>query len=61
VSWSNVQAARATGESASPYSVWGNPISRAWRPSTAINLADTDGNPATDPDPSWAPLRPNPA
>jgi hypothetical protein len=32
-----------------------------WRPSTAINLADTDGNPATDPDPSWAPLRPNPA
>jgi hypothetical protein len=32
-----------------------------WRPSTAINLADTDGNPATDPDPSWAPLRPDPA
>jgi len=32
-----------------------------WRPSTAINLADTDGNPATDADPSWAPLRPNPA
>jgi hypothetical protein len=23
-----------------------------WRPSTAINLADTDGNPATDPDPA---------
>jgi hypothetical protein len=32
-----------------------------WRPSTAINLADTDGNPATDPDPSWTPLRPDPA
>jgi len=32
-----------------------------WRPSTAINLADTDGNPATDPDPSWVPLRLDPA
>ena len=32
-----------------------------WRPDTAINLADTDGNPSTDPDPSWAPLRPDPA
>jgi hypothetical protein len=32
-----------------------------WRPSTAINLAGTDGNPATDPDPSWMPLRPDPA
>ena len=32
-----------------------------WRSSTAINLADTDGNPATDPDPSWVPLRPDPA
>jgi hypothetical protein len=32
-----------------------------WRPSTAINLADTDGNPATDPDPGWVPLRPDPA
>jgi hypothetical protein len=27
-----------------------------WRPVTAINLADTDGNPATTADPSWAPL-----
>jgi hypothetical protein len=27
-----------------------------WRPITAIQLADTDGNPATDPDPSWVPL-----
>jgi membrane-associated phospholipid phosphatase len=28
----------------------------AWRPVTAIPLADTDGNPATEPDPSWSPL-----
>jgi hypothetical protein len=27
-----------------------------WRPVTAIPLADTDGNPATTPDPSWMPL-----
>jgi hypothetical protein len=27
-----------------------------WRPITAVNLADTDGNPATTPDPTWAPL-----
>jgi len=27
-----------------------------WRPITAISLADTDGNPATSPDPSWMPL-----
>ena len=27
-----------------------------WRPITAIHLADTDGNPATDDDPTWAPL-----
>jgi hypothetical protein len=25
-----------------------------WRPVTAIRAADTDGNPATDPDPSWS-------
>jgi hypothetical protein len=31
-----------------------------WRPITAINLADTDGNPDTSPDPSWVPLRPTP-
>ena len=29
-----------------------------WRPITAIQLADTDGNPETDPDPTWAPLLP---
>jgi hypothetical protein len=27
-----------------------------WRPITAINLADTDGNPATAADPTWTPL-----
>jgi hypothetical protein len=27
-----------------------------WRPITAINLADTDGNPATTADPTWVPL-----
>lgn len=26
-----------------------------WRPATAIREADTDGNPLTDPDPSWGP------
>jgi hypothetical protein len=28
----------------------------SWRPITAIHLADTDGNPETTPDPTWAPL-----
>ena len=32
-----------------------------WRPVTAIRLADTDDNPATDPDPSWTPLIVTPA
>jgi hypothetical protein len=27
-----------------------------WRPVTAVQLADTDGNPATTADPSWMPL-----
>jgi hypothetical protein len=27
-----------------------------WRPITAIQLADTDGNPATGADPNWLPL-----
>jgi len=31
-----------------------------WRPIFAIRLADTDGNAATDPDPTWVPLRPTP-
>jgi PAP2 superfamily len=33
----------------------------SWRPVTAINLADTDGNIATDVDTSWTPLIPTPA
>jgi hypothetical protein len=31
-----------------------------WRPSTAIQLAATDGNPATGADPTWTPLLANP-
>ena len=31
-----------------------------WRPITAIQLADTDGNPATVADPNWVPLIVNP-
>ncbi|QSJ15114.1 phosphatase PAP2 family protein [Nostoc sp. UHCC 0702] len=30
-----------------------------WRPETAIQLADTDGNPGTTADPTWRPLSPN--
>jgi len=29
---------------------------RSWRPRVAIPRADTDGNPDTDPDPSWTPF-----
>jgi len=31
-----------------------------WRPMSAINLADTDGNPATVADPTWTPVVPTP-
>jgi hypothetical protein len=31
-----------------------------WRPVTAIHNAHTDGNPYTDADPTWTPLRPTP-
>ena len=31
-----------------------------WRPTSAIQLDDTDNNPATDPDPSWTPVVPTP-
>jgi hypothetical protein len=30
-------------------------VHRHWRPATAIREADTDGNPLTDPNPTWAP------
>jgi membrane-associated phospholipid phosphatase len=33
-----------------------DPAQVTWRPLTAITLADTDGNPATVPDPDWLPL-----
>ena len=32
----------------------------SWRPLQAIQRADTDGNPQTQPDPTWQPLRPTP-
>jgi membrane-associated phospholipid phosphatase len=32
------------------------PTETTWRPVTAIPLADTDGNPSTDPEPGWLPL-----
>ena len=32
----------------------------SWRPFSAIQLAGTDGNAATDPDPSWTPVVPTP-
>ena len=32
----------------------------SWRPYRAIQRAGEDGNPATDPDPTWAPLRTTP-
>ena len=32
-----------------------------WRPVTAIQTGDTDGNPDTTGDPTWTPLRPTPA
>ena len=32
-----------------------------WRPITAVNLADSDGNPATTADPNWVPLVVTPA
>jgi len=31
-----------------------------WRPQSAIPLADTDGNPATEADPTWTPFVPTP-
>ncbi|HEX2477605.1 MAG TPA: PEP-CTERM sorting domain-containing protein [Lacipirellulaceae bacterium] len=37
------------------------PTSSFWRPVTAIQLADQDGNAATDADPNWMPLLTTPA
>ena len=36
-------------------------VYRFWRPVTAIRAAATDGNPDTEPDPSWAPLLTTPS
>jgi hypothetical protein len=38
----------------------GKKLHNFWRPITAIQLADTDGNPATTADPGWTPLLPTP-
>ncbi len=57
-----VAAARAfalldTGTADGNISCWRSKYDFAfWRPITAINLADTDGNPATVADPTWQPL-----
>ena len=38
-------------------SVWRSKyVYSVWRPITAIQLAETDGNPATTADPSWQPM-----
>ena len=43
-------------------SVWRSKyIYGLWRPITAINLADSDGNPATEADTTWTPLLTTPA
>ena len=40
---------------------WDSKFERGlWRPVTAIQLADTDGNPDTLPDPGWLPLTTTP-
>jgi len=31
-------------------------LNQFWRPVTAIQMAGTDGNPNTNPDPDWLPL-----
>lgn len=57
-----VQGARAfaplsVGMADSLITCWSNKFHLAtWRPITAIQLADTDGNPSTTADPTWEPL-----
>ncbi len=61
-----VQGARAfallgVGTADSLITCWGAKYHHAsWRPITAIQLADTDGDPATTADPTWEPLVPTP-
>ncbi len=50
-------AAAGTATADATITAWNTKLTYGqWRPITAIQLADTDGNPATAPDPSWAPL-----
>ena len=47
----------SVGTADSLITCWGTKYHYAtWRPITAIQLADTDGNPATTADPTWEPL-----
>jgi len=60
--WSGLQAARGlallnmTQHDALLTAFTGKFLYGFWRPVTAIRLAGTDGNPATEPDPTWTPL-----
>ncbi|MDT9701814.1 vanadium-dependent haloperoxidase, partial [Streptomyces sp. P17] len=50
-------AAANTASADATITTWNAKLTYAlWRPVTAIRLADTDGNPATEADPSWLPL-----
>ncbi|MEV0174935.1 vanadium-dependent haloperoxidase [Streptomyces sp. NPDC050803] len=50
-------AAANTASADATITTWNAKLTYAlWRPVTAIQLADTDGNPATEADPSWLPL-----
>ncbi|WP_200304602.1 vanadium-dependent haloperoxidase [Streptomyces adelaidensis] len=50
-------AAANTATADATITTWNSKFTYAlWRPITAIRLADTDGNPATEADPSWEPL-----
>jgi hypothetical protein len=50
-------AAANTASADATITTWNSKFTHAlWRPLTAIRLADTDGNPATEPDTSWQPL-----
>ncbi|WP_405543490.1 vanadium-dependent haloperoxidase [Streptomyces phaeochromogenes] len=50
-------AAANTASADATITTWNSKFTHAlWRPITAIRLAETDGNPATEADPSWEPL-----
>ncbi|WP_329545483.1 vanadium-dependent haloperoxidase [Streptomyces sp. NBC_01356] len=50
-------AAAGTASADATITTWNSKFTYGlWRPITAIRLADTDGNPATEADPSWLPL-----